>query len=98
MLIYDHELNFRLDLWLTPGAAGGCGWQIAVINVGGYLVVAIRSVVLLAFFFHVGGMELWMGIIYGLSVRAVVLIIINLHTNYNDRCELQITSSISLNV
>lgn len=71
---------------VLSGAARGCGWQTlcAVINLGAYYVVAIPSAVLLAFVFHVGGMGLWMGIICGLSVQAVVLIIINLHTNWND--------------
>ncbi|XP_057810712.1 protein DETOXIFICATION 16-like [Salvia miltiorrhiza] len=71
---------------VLSGAARGCGWQTlcAAINLGAYYVVAIPSAVLLAFVFRVGGMGLWMGIICGLSVQAVVLIIINLRTNWND--------------
>ncbi|XP_042024262.1 protein DETOXIFICATION 16-like [Salvia splendens] len=71
---------------VLSGAARGCGWQTlcAVVNLGAYYVVAIPCAVLLAFVFHLGGMGLWMGIICGLLVQAVVLIVINIRTNWDD--------------
>ncbi|KAG6398902.1 hypothetical protein SASPL_140373 [Salvia splendens] len=73
-------------LCVLSGAARGCGWQTlcAVINLGAYYVVAIPCPVLLAFVFHLGGMGLWTGIICGLLVQAVVLIVINTRTNWDD--------------
>ncbi|XP_047964187.1 protein DETOXIFICATION 16-like [Salvia hispanica] len=71
---------------VLSGAARGCGWQTvcAVVNLGAYYVVAIPCAALLAFVFHLGGMGLWIGIICGLSVQALILIVINLRTNWND--------------
>lgn len=71
---------------VLSGAARGCGWQTlcAIINLGAYYVVGIPFSVFLAFFFHMGGMGLWIGIICGLSVQAVALIIVNLCTNWDD--------------
>ncbi|KAK6146824.1 hypothetical protein DH2020_020693 [Rehmannia glutinosa] len=70
---------------VLSGAARGCGWQnlCALINLGAYYVVGIPSSVVLAFVFHKGGMGLWTGIIFALSVQSVALIIVNLCTNWD---------------
>ncbi|KAJ0039118.1 hypothetical protein Pint_22183 [Pistacia integerrima] len=70
---------------VLSGAARGCGWQnlCALINLGAYYVVGIPSAVLFAFYFHIGGMGLWMGIICGLSVQVLALVIVNACTNWD---------------
>ncbi|KAI5677277.1 hypothetical protein M9H77_08227 [Catharanthus roseus] len=70
---------------VLSGAARGCGWQnlCAIINLGAYYIVGIPSAVLLAFFFHIGGMGLWLGIICALFVQVVALVAINLCTNWD---------------
>ncbi|XP_031265320.1 protein DETOXIFICATION 16-like isoform X2 [Pistacia vera] len=70
---------------VLSGAARGCGWQnlCALINLGAYYVVGIPSAVLFAFYFHIGGMGLWMGIICGLSVQVLALVTVNACTNWD---------------
>ncbi|XP_050273266.1 protein DETOXIFICATION 16-like isoform X2 [Quercus robur] len=70
---------------VLSGAARGCGWQnlCSFINLGAYYFVGIPSAVLFAFIFHFGGIGLWMGIICGLSVQVVVLVTVNLCTDWN---------------
>ncbi|KAL5726426.1 Protein DETOXIFICATION 16 [Ranunculus cassubicifolius] len=71
---------------VLSGAARGCGWQnvCSVINLGSYYGVGIPSAVLFAFVLHIGGQGLWMGIICALSVELLMLVIINLRTNWDD--------------
>ncbi|EXB65593.1 MATE efflux family protein DTX1 [Morus notabilis] len=71
---------------VLSGAARGCGWQklCAFINLGAYYVVAIPSAVLLAFFFQIGAMGLWIGIICGLSVQVIALITLIACTNWDN--------------
>lgn len=45
--------------------------------------MAIPCAVLLAFYFHIGGMGLWMGIICGLCVQIVALVTVNARTNWD---------------
>ncbi|XP_071691079.1 protein DETOXIFICATION 16-like [Rutidosis leptorrhynchoides] len=71
---------------VLSGAARGCRWQnvCAVINLGAYYIVGIPCSLLFAFILHVGGMGLWMGIICALSIQVVVLIAINLSTDWTN--------------
>ncbi|KAK0575076.1 hypothetical protein LWI29_033688 [Acer saccharum] len=70
---------------VLSGAARGCGWQnlCVIINLGAYYGVAIPCAVLFAFYFQVGGMGLWMGIICGLCVQIIALVIVNAFTNWD---------------
>ncbi|KAJ0095548.1 hypothetical protein Patl1_15221 [Pistacia atlantica] len=70
---------------VLSGAARGCGWQnlCALINLGAYYGVGIPSAVLFAFYFHIGGMGLWMGIICGLSEQVLALVTVNACTNWD---------------
>lgn len=70
---------------LNAGAARGCGWQnlCSIINLGAYYVVAIPCAVLFAFYLHIGGMGLWMGIICGLCVQIIALIAVNFFTTWD---------------
>ncbi|XP_062109982.1 protein DETOXIFICATION 17-like [Humulus lupulus] len=69
---------------VLSGAARGCGWQklCAFINLGAYYVVAIPLAVLFGFFFHIGGMGLWIGIICGLSIQVIALTTVIACTNW----------------
>ncbi|XP_054823186.1 protein DETOXIFICATION 16-like isoform X2 [Prosopis cineraria] len=69
---------------VLSGAARGCGWQnlCVFINLGAYYVVGIPSAVLFAFFLHIGGMGLWMGIICGLTVQGIALVTVNACTDW----------------
>lgn len=69
---------------VLSGAARGCGWQTmcSIINLGAYYFVALPCAVLFAFILHMGGMGLWLGIICGLLVQVVVLVTINLFTDW----------------
>ncbi|KNA09417.1 hypothetical protein SOVF_153750, partial [Spinacia oleracea] len=70
---------------VLSGAARGCGWQTmcSIINLGAYYFVALPCAVFFAFILHMGGMGLWMGIICGLLVQVIVLVTINLFTDWN---------------
>ncbi|KAL5763368.1 hypothetical protein ACOSP7_019632 [Xanthoceras sorbifolium] len=70
---------------VLSGAARGCGWQnlCAIINLGTYYVVAVPCAMLFAFYFQVGGMGLWMGIICGLCVQIIALVTVNACTNWD---------------
>nr|XP_010932731.1 protein DETOXIFICATION 16-like [Elaeis guineensis] len=69
---------------VLSGIARGCGWQKigAYINLGAYYLVGTPSSVLLAFVFHFGGKGLWVGLICGLFVQALLLVTIILCTNW----------------
>ncbi|KAB2619970.1 MATE efflux family protein 5-like [Pyrus ussuriensis x Pyrus communis] len=75
---------------VLSGAARGCGWQnlCVVINLGAYYVVGIPTAVLFAFFLHIGGMGLWMGIICGLLVQVTALVAVNLCTDWHEEVSL----------
>lgn len=68
------------------GAARGCGWQniCSVINLGAYYAVGIPSSILFAFVFHVGGKGLWLGIMCALSIQILMLIFMNLRTDWDN--------------
>ncbi|PIA33363.1 hypothetical protein AQUCO_04100051v1, partial [Aquilegia coerulea] len=70
---------------VVSGAARGCGWQniCSLINLGAYYGIGIPCAVLFAFIFQVGGKGLWMGIICALFVQLLMLVIINLCTNWD---------------
>ncbi|KAK2635321.1 hypothetical protein Ddye_030113 [Dipteronia dyeriana] len=70
---------------VLSGAARGCGWQnlCVIINRGAYYGVAIPCAVIFAFYFQVGGMGLWMGIICGPCVQIIALVTVNAFTNWD---------------
>ncbi|XP_010680606.2 protein DETOXIFICATION 16 isoform X2 [Beta vulgaris subsp. vulgaris] len=70
---------------VLSGAARGCGWQnmCSIINLGAYYFVALPCAVLFAFVLHMGGAGLWMGIICGLLVQVIVLVTVNLFTDWD---------------
>ncbi|XP_028804679.1 protein DETOXIFICATION 16 [Neltuma alba] len=70
---------------VLSGTARGCGWQKigAFVNLGSYYLVGIPSAVLLAFFLHIGGKGLWLGIICALVVQVLSFSIITIRTNWD---------------
>ncbi|KAF2311461.1 hypothetical protein GH714_023247 [Hevea brasiliensis] len=74
---------------VLSGTARGCGWQKigACVNLGAYYVVGLPSAIVLTFFFHLGGKGLWMGIICGSSIQAVLLLAITMHANWEQEAK-----------
>ncbi|CAN6445889.1 unnamed protein product [Victoria cruziana] len=71
---------------VLSGAVRGCGWQKigAFVNLGAYYVVGLPCAVCFAFVFHVGGKGLWLGIMCGLLVQALLLLAITVCTNWDE--------------
>ncbi|KAL6183250.1 hypothetical protein ACLB2K_044661 [Fragaria x ananassa] len=69
---------------VLSGTARGCGWQKigAYVNLGSYYLVGIPLAVLMAFFLHIGGKGLWLGIICALIVQVLSLLTITIRTNW----------------
>uniref|UniRef100_A0A0E0M6Q5 Protein DETOXIFICATION n=1 Tax=Oryza punctata TaxID=4537 RepID=A0A0E0M6Q5_ORYPU len=61
------------------GVLTGCGKQKigAAVNLGAFYLVGIPMAVLLAFFLHLNGMGLWLGIVCGSIIKLLVLIIVS---------------------
>ncbi|CAH1423274.1 unnamed protein product [Lactuca virosa] len=66
------------------GVARGCGWQkiCTLVNLGAYYLVGLPFAMALTFVYGLGGKGLWMGIICGSGVQAVLLLIITACTNW----------------
>uniref|UniRef100_A0A0E0EWV0 Protein DETOXIFICATION n=1 Tax=Oryza meridionalis TaxID=40149 RepID=A0A0E0EWV0_9ORYZ len=60
------------------GMLTGCGKQKigAAVNLGAFYLVGIPMAVLLAFYLHLNGMGLWLGIVCGSIIKLLVLIIV----------------------
>ncbi|KAK4735874.1 hypothetical protein R3W88_010135 [Solanum pinnatisectum] len=74
---------------VLSGAVRGFGWQKigAIINLGSYYLVGIPCAVLLAFYLHIGGKGLWLGIICALLVQVLSLLFITLRTNWEQEAK-----------
>ncbi|KAK6925313.1 Multi antimicrobial extrusion protein [Dillenia turbinata] len=74
---------------VLSGVARGCGWQKigAFVNLGSYYLIGIPSAILLAFFFHIGGKGLWVGIISALVVQLICLSIITIRTDWDQEAK-----------
>lgn len=70
---------------ILSGAIRGCGRQKigAAVNLGAYYLVGIPTAIVCAFFFHVGGKGLWLGLMSGLFVQVLALLIITTRTNWD---------------
>ncbi|XP_059657976.1 protein DETOXIFICATION 16-like isoform X1 [Cornus florida] len=69
------------------GIARGCGRQKigAIVNLGAYYFVGIPCAVILTFVFDFRGKGLWMGIISGISVQALLLLAITMRTDWEQQ-------------
>ncbi|KAH0687492.1 hypothetical protein KY284_018045 [Solanum tuberosum] len=74
---------------VLSGAVRGFGWQKigAIINLGSYYLVGIPCAVLLAFYLHIGGKGLWLGIICALLVQVLSLLFITIRTNWEQEAK-----------
>nr|XP_043637825.1 protein DETOXIFICATION 16-like [Erigeron canadensis] len=70
---------------VLSGLARGCGSQKigAFVNLGAYYLVGIPLATILAFVYSYGGKGLWMGIIGGSSVQALLFVVISMRTNWD---------------
>ncbi|CAI9112741.1 OLC1v1013228C1 [Oldenlandia corymbosa var. corymbosa] len=69
------------------GVARGCGWQKigALVNLGSYYLVGLPTAIVLTFVYHYGGKGLWMGIISGSGLQAILLLTIAFRTNWKQQ-------------
>ncbi|XP_057479937.1 protein DETOXIFICATION 16-like isoform X2 [Actinidia eriantha] len=69
---------------VLSGIARGCGWQKigAFVNLGAYYLIGLPSAIILTFVFHFGVKGLWMGIMVGSCLQAVLFLAITLQTNW----------------
>ncbi|KAH7549836.1 hypothetical protein JRO89_XS13G0089700 [Xanthoceras sorbifolium] len=69
---------------VLSGTTRGCGWQKigAYVNLGSYYLVGLPFAIILTFVFHFGGKGLWMGIMCGSGLQALLLCAITMHTNW----------------
>ncbi|KAI3964658.1 hypothetical protein MKX01_020475 [Papaver californicum] len=69
---------------VLSGVSRGCGWQhlAAWTNLGAFYIVGMPIAVLLAFKFAFYAKGLWLGLIYGLSTQASILLVITLRIKW----------------
>nr|POE60524.1 protein detoxification 12 [Quercus suber] len=69
---------------VLSGIARGCGWQDlgAYVNVGAYYLCGLPIAAILGFWLQMRGQGLWIGILVGASVQALLLSIITSCTNW----------------
>lgn len=66
------------------GIARGSGWQNigAYVNLGAYYLVGIPLAALLGFVFKLRGKGLWIGIVTGTTLQALLLSLVTTFTNW----------------
>nr|KAJ0224950.1 hypothetical protein LSAT_V11C100011560 [Lactuca sativa] len=74
---------------VLSGIVRGCGWQKigAFVNLGAYYLVGLPFAILWTFVFSYGGKGLWMGIIGGSGIQALLFIYIVMHTNWDQEAK-----------
>ncbi|KAL5573122.1 hypothetical protein UlMin_022719 [Ulmus minor] len=72
---------------VLSGIARGSGWQHlgAYVNLGAYYLVGIPLAIVLCFRLHLRGAGLWIGILAGSTVQALLLALITYFTNWQKR-------------
>ena len=82
MDLWAAELN--LVILHISGIARGCGWQDlgAYVNLGAYYLCGLPVAAILGFWLQMRGQGLWIGILVGASVQALLLSIITSCTNW----------------
>ncbi|XP_048531204.1 protein DETOXIFICATION 40-like [Triticum urartu] len=70
---------------VLSGVAVGCGWQafVAYVNIGCYYAVGIPLGFLLGFYFDLGAVGIWSGMIGGTLMPTVILVWVTLRTDWN---------------
>ncbi|CAD6213424.1 unnamed protein product [Miscanthus lutarioriparius] len=74
---------------VLSGVAVGCGWQafVAYVNIACYYGIGIPLGCVLGFYFDLGAMGIWGGMIGGLIVQTLILIWVTLRTDWNKEVE-----------
>ncbi|CAN6445899.1 unnamed protein product [Victoria cruziana] len=69
---------------VLSGVARGCGWQDlgAYVNLGAFYLFGLPVSALLGFYFHFGGIGLWIGVLCGSTAQAILLSIITALTDW----------------
>ncbi|XP_031474504.2 protein DETOXIFICATION 16-like [Nymphaea colorata] len=69
---------------VLSGIIRGCGWQKfgALVNIGAYYIVGVPAAAFLAFFSHLSGMGLWMGIMFGTFTQLVFFLCFTLSADW----------------
>ncbi|KAH9675631.1 protein DETOXIFICATION 2 [Citrus sinensis] len=75
---------------VLSGVARGTGWQHigAYVNLGAYYIVGIPLASVLCFVLNLRGKGLWIGIMIGSAVQAIVLAIITVTTNWRKQARM----------
>ncbi|KAH9739210.1 protein DETOXIFICATION 2 [Citrus sinensis] len=75
---------------VLSGVARGTGWQHigAYVNLGAYYIVGIPLASVLCFVLNLRGKGLWIGIMTGSAVQAIVLAIITVTTNWRKQARM----------
>lgn len=73
-----------LSIYFVSGVARGIGWQQigTYINLGAYYLVGSPVGVVLAFVFHLRGKGLWIGLVTGSTVQALLFALKTSLTNW----------------
>ncbi|XP_008441737.2 protein DETOXIFICATION 40-like [Cucumis melo] len=74
---------------VLSGVAVGCGWQafVAYVNIGCYYIVGVPLGVLLGFYYKFGAKGIWLGMMGGTGMQAIVLIWVTFRTDWNKEVE-----------
>ncbi|KAI8001996.1 Protein DETOXIFICATION 16 [Camellia lanceoleosa] len=69
---------------VLSGIAIGCGWQKlgVFVNLGAYYLIGLPSAIILTFVFHFGVKGLWMGIMIGSGLQAILFLVITMYTDW----------------
>ncbi|XP_023759420.3 protein DETOXIFICATION 40 [Lactuca sativa] len=70
---------------VLSGVAVGCGWQsfVAYVNIGCYYMVGIPLGVVCAFYFDFGTKGIWLGLVGGMLMQAMILCWVIFRTDWN---------------
>ncbi|KAG0452232.1 hypothetical protein HPP92_026072 [Vanilla planifolia] len=81
------------------GISRGCGWQyICVwISLGSFYAVGFPVSIVMAFFVHLGGKGLWLGIICALSVQDILLVLMATRSNLGEEANKAREKALSFN-
>ncbi|KAF8722297.1 hypothetical protein HU200_022610 [Digitaria exilis] len=74
---------------VLSGVAVGCGWQafVAYVNVGCYYIVGVPLGCLLGFYFDLGAVGIWSGMLGGTLMQTLILVWVTFRTNWNQEVE-----------
>ncbi|XP_058076017.1 protein DETOXIFICATION 27-like isoform X2 [Magnolia sinica] len=69
---------------ILSGVAVGSGWQayVAYVNVGSYYLIGVPVGVLLGWFFHLGVLGIWAGMIGGTAIQTLILAYMTLRCDW----------------